>query len=231
MSLKLKVLGLGLLAVMATSAFAVMNASATVTGHFTHDAVGHATVVGTEIYGTKHMLEFHRTEPTGTYVGAPIACTEASYHGTVTTATVQSITITPTYKNCATTDGVWGEVDVTMNECDYTFRSNTAASANPPTAHATVTVDCPAGKAIEIHHPNCTITVPAQTPKGGATYTTVTENNKHALTVDITATHIVGYYHGGLCIFLGTTKEFDMTGSVTVKGLNPTNEPVNITAT
>jgi hypothetical protein len=208
-----------------------MNASATVTGHFTNDASnGHATIVGTENYGTTHMLEFQRTEPTGTPTGAAIACTEATYHGTVAAASVNSITVTPTYKNCATTGGTWGEVVVTMNECDYTFRSNSNASTHKPTAHATVTVDCPVGKAIEIHHPNCTITVPGQTPKGGVTYTTTVEG-KHALTVNVTATHIAGEFHGGICIFLGTNKEFDMNGAVTVKGENTNKEQVNITAT
>lgn len=232
MSLKLKVLGLGILAVLATGAFAVMNASATVNGHFTHDAAdGHATIVGNEIYGTAHMTEFQRTEPTDTPVGAPITCTKTTYHGTVTTNTVQTLTIVPHYTECGTTGGTWNEVTVTMNGCDYTFHSNTKASTNPPTEDATVTIDCPPGQAIVIHHPNCTITVPAQAPKGGVTYTTVLENNKHALTVDVTVTHIVGQFHGGLCVFLGTTKEFDMTGSVTVKGENTVNQPVNITAT
>lgn len=234
MSLKLKVLGLGLLAVMATSAFAVMNASATVTGHFTHDAAGgHATIVGTENFSEpKHITEFHRTATTGgEYTGAAITCTKTTYHGTVATATTQELTITPDYTECGTTGGTWNEVTVTMNNCDYTFKSNTAASASPPTADATVTIDCPVGSSIEIHHPNCTIIVPAQTPKGGVSYTRIIENNKHAITVDVTATHIVGYFHGGACIFLGTTKEFDMTGGATVKGTTTTGEQVNITAT
>lgn len=238
MSLKLKALGLGLLAVLATSAFAVMNASATVNGHFTHDASGgHATIIGEEIYGSnpKHYLEFQRTEPTGTKVGPPIACTEATYHGTVSSATTDSITVTPTYKNCATTDGIWGEVEVTMNGCDYTFRSNSAASTHTPTADATVTIDCEPGKAIVIDHPNCTITVDPQTPKGGVTYTTITEKvggvDKHAITINVTATHIVGTFHGGICVFLGTTKEFDMEGAATVRGFDTNGNQINITAT
>jgi hypothetical protein len=232
MSLKLKVLGMGLLALAATSALAVMNASATVNGHFTNDAAnGHALIVGSETGPhTAHSLRFQRTEPTGTNTGAPIECTIAKYSGTVNAATVESITITPTYELCATTEGDWGEVDVTTNGCTYTFRSTSAASTEPPTHHATVSVVCPVDEAIEVHHPNCTITVPSQTLTG-VTYKTDVQSKKHAITLNVTATHIKGEFHGGICIFLGTNKEFDMTGAATVVGQNTAGEAVNITAT
>jgi hypothetical protein len=234
MSLKLKILGIGVLAVVATSAFAVMNASATVTGHFTHEGpLTTATIVGNETgVHSAHYLQFQGTEQTGTNSGAAIVCTSATYHGVAAAKTVTELTVTPSYTGCATTTGsTWGEVSVTMNGCNYIFYSNSAASTHTPTAHATVTVNCPAGKAIEIHHPNCTITVPHQSLKG-VTYTTTVEN-KHSLTVNVTISHIAAEYHGGFCIFLGTNHIFDMNGAVKVRAqVSATNpEQVPITAT
>jgi len=232
MSLKLKVLGLGLLAVMATSAFAVMNASATTNGHFTHEGPNvTATIVGTENgIHSAHSLSFQATEPTGEFSGAAIVCAKASYHGTASAKTVTELDVTPSYSGCITT-GTATNVTVTTNGCTYTFFSNTKASTTPPTGHATVTVKCPAGQAIVIDHPNCTMTVPHQTLTG-ATYATTVEG-KHSLTVNITISHIAAQYHGGICIFLGTNHIFDMNGSVTVTAqASATNkEQVAITAT
>lgn len=221
MNTKLKALGLGLLAVLAMSAFAVVNASATVSGHFVSDTT-HTIVKGTES-GT-HFLNFKGES------GEPIGCTHASYEGTITGETVTTVTVSPVYKECSTGRKAPHEIAVTMNGCDYTFHS---AGTNK---HGTVSVDCPVGKAIEIHHPNCTMTVPAQTPTattltGGATYTTTVEEGKHALTVDITVGNIEVQYHGGICIFTGTTHKFTMEGSVTVWGTDTAGNRVNITHT
>jgi hypothetical protein len=233
MSLKLKILGLGVLAVMATSAFAVMNASATVSGHFTHDAAtNHATIVAAEEFEKPDSLKFQATEPTNTNSGLPIVCEEATYHGLAAAKTTTSLTVAPKYGKCLTTGKTPGEITVTPNGCTYTFFSNSAAVNPPgPTTHATVNVNCPVGQKIEIHHPDCTISVHPQTGLKGATYTTTTVNNKHALTVNVTITHIKSTYHGGICIFLGTNHEFDMTGAVKVSGFDTAGVPVNITAT
>lgn len=230
MSIKLKALGLGLLALLAMGAFAVVNASAVTTGHFTSD-VAHTEIRGSEKEGTGHTLKFQRTQPTNTPTGSPIVCTEAKYTGTIASATTQVVQVTPEYTGCRTEGDPHGSVSVHHNGCTYTFRSRT-------TGHGTVAVDCPANKAIEITHPNCGIKVPAQDPatnanvmKGGVAYTTTTDNEgKHAITLDVTITHITGHFESGACIFLGTTKEFDMTGSVTVAGFDTVGNPVGITA-
>jgi hypothetical protein len=224
MSLKLKVLGLGLLAVMATSAFASMNASAKVSGHFTHaGATTNAIIKGEENKLTSHFLHFQGPS------GKPITCEKATYEGTVTERTVQVIQVFPTYTNCATKEELTGTVKVTTNGCSYTFFSQGA------NAHGTVSIDCPEGKAIEIHHENCTITVGAQTPTatrltGGINYTTTVEP-VHALTADVTVSNIDSQYHGGVCIFLGTSQKFTMTGSVTVKGFDHPGGQIAITST
>ncbi|HYP56015.1 MAG TPA: hypothetical protein VEQ41_06920, partial [Solirubrobacterales bacterium] len=69
MSLKLKVLGLGILAVMATSAFAAMNASATtpINSHFVATPpTDFLKIEGTESFPGSHNLTFQRTTPDGT---------------------------------------------------------------------------------------------------------------------------------------------------------------------
>lgn len=217
--MKLKVLGMGLLALMATAAFAVMNASATGGGHFVSDTT-HTTIVGTES-GT-HRLHLISIGSEG-----EIGCEKASYHGTAVNETEPSISITPTYENCYTTpEGT--KFPVTPNGCTYVF---TVAAGTTNQTEQTVHLSCPEGKAIEIHHPNCTITVAGpQTVENAVTYTTVTENGKHALTLHVHA-RFKSQYHGGICVFLGTNHEGELKGSVTVKGTNTSGEQVNITAT
>lgn len=224
MSLKTKVLGVGLLAVVVTGAFAVMNASATVGGHFTNDAVlGHAIVTGTESTASTHRLAFVRE---GASAEEEITCHQASYIGTVNAVTVQSVTITPAWSNCTTgTTGSGTPFEVHENGCSLTFPSGKIGET-----HHTVHVLCPPGVAIDITHANCTITVPAQTLRG-ITYTTTVENNKHALTVNATIKGITAHYHGGICIFLGTTQKWEVTGSVTVKATDTDTHPVNATET
>ena len=225
MSIKLKVLGLGLLAVLATSAFAVMNASATTpaNSHFTAEPPAgdhHVIIKGTDAFGSPHQLVFH--PDTG---GDGITCTHAEYHGTVSGAastTTQAIQVRPTYKNCATTSGTWGEVTVDVpTACGtnvYEFTSGT-----PGTVH----VNCE----ITITHPNCTIKVPKQTLNPTINhYTTGTRLNKHDITLDFDA-HVTSHYEGGICIFLGTTHTSTMTGNSTVWGEDTNGNPIGITAT
>lgn len=225
MSIKLKVLGLGLLAVVATSAFAAINASATIGGHFTNDAtLGHATVTGTEATGTSHALAFVKK---GGSAGEEITCHTADYTGTVNAPTVQSVSITPSWSNCTTgTEGTATSFDVHENGCILTFTSGKIGQASH-----TADVVCPGPiKYIDITHPQCTITIPEQTVSG-ITYTTTVENNKHALTMNVKAENITSHYEAGICVFLGTTHVSEMKGSVTVHAANTAGEPVNITET
>ena len=229
MSIKLKALSLGFLAVMAMAGFAAVNASAVVKGHFTHDAAdGHATIIGTEVGKKPHDLEFREEGSEA----AGITCTHAHYHGDVFQNTVETVTVTPTYTKCGTTsDATWGNVSVHTNGCGFDLYSHGTNT------HGTVTVECPAGKAIVITHPNCTITVPPQHPSathltGGLTYTTdVGPTGKHTITADVTVKKITGQFHGGICIFLGTSHSFEMNGALTVEGFDTAGNPVNLTHT
>lgn len=224
MSIKLKALGLGLLALLATSLF-VVNASATKAGHFVSD-VDHVIIKGTESNPGNHNMKFQRTNPEGNPVGLPIECTHVHYHATVPlgVTTTDEIQVTPRYTNCATQGGVWGEVSVHHEAgCGTNVLKFTSAEAGKK---ATVDVECQ----ITITHPNCTIRIPKQT-LSGVTYDTVEEANKHAITVTSTVRGITGNFEGGACIFLGTSQKFDMDGSATVWGEDTDGNRVNITAT
>lgn len=205
MSTKQKALSLGLLAILAMSSL-VMNASATVTGHFTSTAADEHTLLSGSESGT-HRLHFSIDG------GTSITCDIASYSGTTTQNTTSEVTITPTYDQCYTNNAEKTKVVVDTNACDYTFFSNS-------TTHGTVAVhECGATKAIVITHPNCEITIPEQTPTSEHMKKGIwpTQDGK-GLTVDVTVEDITAYYHGGLCVFLGTNHTADMNGSVTMTG-------------
>ena len=227
MSFKLKILGLGLLAMMATSAVAVMNASATVGGHFTADPPTHVLKVkGTEQAGTGHQLTFTEINKSTTATeGTGIQCTHAGYHGELTGAaatTTQSVQVRPTYSQCLTAGA--GSHNVTVHVpagCGtnvFEFKSGHGGTVN---------LNC----TITITHPNCTIQVKSGQKLSGITYHTVVESNKHAFTLTANVKHITGEYHSGICVFLGTTHHFEMVGSATVWGEDKDGNRVNITHT
>lgn len=213
MSLKLKVLGLGLLAVMATSAFAAAHVSAETGGHFTVDA--HGTIHGFET-APNHVI--HLVSASGSEIG----CSTESYTGSISSLTTTSVKITPLWDNCTTTnDGT--VVTVTENGCYFEFTSGKTGQT-----HHTAHFICPT-KSLEIIHPNCTIRVPGQTATG-VTYDTITMDNKHAITLNSTA-KVTAHYEAGICIFLGTTQTSEMRGSVTVQATDTQGKPTNLTST
>jgi len=225
MSTKLKALSLGLLVFLATAGFEAVNASAAVSGHFTHDATtNHATILGTA-NGSPHDLVFREegSEAAGT------TCTHADLHGQAPAKAVTSVTVTPAFTGCATTSSsTWGET-VHTNGCAFILSSSS-------TTHGTVTIECPTNQAIEITHPNCTLKVPAQHPSptrltGGIVYDTTVEGGKHTLTPTVTVKKITVHFEGGICVFLGTSHNFEMNGALTVAGFDTAGERVNITHT
>ena len=226
MSFKLKALGLGLLAAMAFSAVAVMNASATVQGHFVSD-VATTHVIGSESGLHRHDLLLHG-------FSGEIGCEVATYTGTTHATTVTSINIAPKYEKCYTTPGPWHQTDnnipITLNGCTYTF---TVTGGNQETTEHKVDLVCPNPlKGIEIHHPNCTATVLPQTVSTGVTYTRKTNptNGKHEITLDTNVQFNIERH--GLCGIFGTSGKGTLKGSATVVGLDGTNGPqIGITST
>lgn len=216
--MKFKILGMAILALAATSALAVTNASGTANGHFYHHAVGEkAAITANDGEGTAHELRFTRLSA-GTHntTGSPITCKNSEYTGEVSTRTNSVIQVYPAYRECTTVENGTA-VTVTTNGCSYTF------SAQGNRKHGTVNIDCPGSLGIEIHHPNCTSTVPAQTASAstlteGISYTNVKEGGVDTVTAHVTVNTIQGHFEGGICVFLGTNHKFEMKGSVTVRG-------------
>lgn len=220
--MKLKALGLAVLAALAVSAVAVMNASATAGGHFISDAEGGQTTIHGEDSATD------QTQFTGT---STIECDTATYHGNTDEATETEIDITPTYSECSSSVG--GGAEVTMNGCTYKF----TVRSEPDKNHNTVHLECPsATQGPEIHVSNgCTITIePNQTPSGGIVYKTGETEGKHDITAEVTASNIAAIYHGGLLkcgTGNGNTLTSTMHGTATMWGTDSFGNKVNVTAT
>ncbi len=223
MSTKLKVLSLGLLSTLVMSAVVAISASANVSGHFTQ-GVSNSTITGRE--GGEHRIKFSVDG------GTPIECDSAHYDGTPEPEiTTQRLLVTPTYTQCHTEGGAPGSVVVDHRGCEFEFYSNSGASTHSPTAHATTGLVCPEGiNGLLVTHPNCTMRMPPQT-LSDITYTTITLNGKHAITLNSTVGGITAHYEAGICIFLGTSHTGTMNGSATVEAFNGINNPVDITAT
>lgn len=215
---KLKALGLGMLAAWAITALAAMNASASVSGHFTHDALGgHAVIKGAE--GGEHRVKFEVD-------GKTFECNVASSEGTVSAGTVTTIAVTPAYANCQTPGESANSILIDTNGCHFVYHSRSSG-------HATFSLECPSGAELVVTHPNCKVDAPAQTASGGVIYGTAVSNpgNKHELTLATTLT-LTAQYEGGICIFLGTGQhQLSMTGSSTLAAFSTSGEQVNLTAT
>jgi hypothetical protein len=212
---KMKALDLAVVAAIATSAIGVGSASAEYSGHFVIEGT-HATVVGSE-------TATHRTRFTLSGLEGFIECEKASYSGFIGATTVGGFTVTPKYEGCKTAGTAVG-VTITPNGCTYTFKSTEKV-------HATFLFLC-GEKSIEIHHPNCTVTIPQQQqPASGVSYTTVLESGKHALTANLTISNVEAEYHGGACVFLGTNQKAALAGSLTLRATNTAGSAVHLTNT
>jgi hypothetical protein len=215
MILKIKVLGLGALVGLAASAVATVNASATSTGHF----YSHSSTV-TEVEGTE--LGTHFLELTLHGFEGAIFCEAASYLGFMGTTATSIDVFDPEHKTCRTTGQGHGTTKVHVNDCGYTLT---------PGHVGTVHIDCEPGRAIEITHPNCTITIVPQTVSG-ITYTPAEESGKRYITLDASAVQFAGQFHAGICVFTGTNHTGTLHGSVTARGFHPnTFNQVDITHT
>jgi hypothetical protein len=236
MSLKLKALGLGLLAALSVGAFVVMSASANTGGHFVSE-VAHTEIKGSEdtAVGATDRFEFKSHGLEG-----GIVCDKVSYTGTANATTVTSITVTPKYEACYTTGQPVGSVTVKVTGCVYIFTVGKTPKEEP---ESSVHLECEANGHIVIEHPNCTITITGSAASKvnqtltGFSYKTITINNKHAVTVEASGTatnpgiQFATRYEGGICVFTGTNHVGTLVGAATVAGTNTAGETVGVTAT
>lgn len=223
MTRNLKTLGLGLMMALAMSAFLALGAAADPTkhtgGHFTQDSGGRATLHGS--FGGGHQMHL-------TMFGSAVGCIETvKSEMTAPTQTEISLFIEGTVCGSKPT--------ILMNGCTYTL---TVRDTDASTKLSSVHLKCPIGKKVEmIQHGSCTVTLGEQTFTEGATYTKITVNGKHALTVDMTLNTI--YEKHGSCEFMppfGTGPHsgaggISLTGSMTLIATGPDGNPANLTAT
>ena len=204
MTSRSKAIGLSLV-VSVMSAVAAINASATSGGHFILEAAN-ATITASE-----HIPDKLHFKPHPGSDSERVGCGVATYHGVATSTTVSEIEVTPSYSECSTTDGSGTPVTIDHNGCKYQF------TVSPGGTNGTFAIVCKVGANIVITHPNCTVTVRAQSNLQGVHYTTLTEpNTKHVLTVDVNVTPS-SEYHGGICVFLGTNHAHTLIGSIILR--------------
>jgi hypothetical protein len=207
----LSVLGLSLLAACAFGALAASSASAAV-DHFT------CSVAPCTITGELEKNEPHTFGAKGSAL-ATIECNKATYHATVGSLGVTSVTAHPTYSECIT----FGAAStVTTTGCNYILTGETDAFTNTEGKaegeDATVDLECEAGKNITIAAPGCTLTFGAQEKLLGVKYTNVA-GTPDDVTIDVTVDKIKYTGAGVLCpaAVKGEHADGFLTEKVTVK--------------
>lgn len=187
MKRNLKALGLVIAAVLAMSAFA----SAAQATDF-HVSAAPATSKGTQ--STTHHFK------TGTF---DVTCEIAEFEGTQSTKTAATQTMTAKYDKCHVIILFTFAATVNMNGCDYLFNAN-----------GDVTLECPAGKVVEITSAGCNVTIGAQKIVGGAEY----KNNatKTELTVVAKGKGITYHQIGSSCA-TKNGNDAEYTGNTLVK--------------
>jgi hypothetical protein len=216
---KLRIASVSLLVAVAAVAATAFNASAKTGGHFVSEAT-HTIVNQTSSVSSLHQIEF-----VGHGLEGAIICDQMTATGTISTQTVTEALGNIFVSKCHTT-GSEVQTAVHINGCQTRI---TVASGDPATTEQTNDIVCPAGKAIEITHPNCTIKIAPQVVTG-LTYKTTLVNGKHSITVEANA-GVTTHYEAGICIFTGTTHTGTFTGSTIVRPENTVGESVGVTAT
>ncbi len=165
-----KILGLAVVAVLAMTAVA---APAAIAAEFTAEKYP-VKVTGTQDPGTNKIVV------EGGNLTTECSSTETKFHGTMEKPT-SFLTVEATYKGCISNLGSAATID--MNGCDYIFGVGAGAT---DTWAGFVTINCPAGKQIEVTGGLCNVDIPAQTLLGGVTYTNLTAAKpKKDVTVDM----------------------------------------------
>jgi len=173
---KFKTLGLAMVAVLAMSAFVASAAQAQYTAS-SYPATATATsALGNDVFTTE---------------GGTVECA-SHFEGTLTEAS-SSLTVTPTYTSCKAFGFV--SATVNMNGCAYIFDRESASSS-------AATVECPAGKSIQVIAGNCEVTIAAQSPTGSVS----TSNGAGTVNAQANVTGIAYTVvkDGFLCPFGGT---------------------------
>lgn len=207
----IKVLGLGLLAALATSAVAAPAASA---NPFFHSEFAGIFLTGGQTGMAANVLTTDLGE---------MKCKVASFGGSQGAMTTTTMTLKPKYEECKV--GM-SNATVTLNGCAYTFHLEEQTEP----IEARMGIECPfAGGKIEIHVGECTITVPSQEPRKTVTFTNEGEGKTRSIVADLNVSGIHYVEHGVGCASPEqTTENGTYTGVITVKGEDSEEHHVGI---
>jgi hypothetical protein len=239
----LKLWGLALIAVCATSAVVVSAAAASTKGWLTSD--GPVTLTGTDTGGEASKLTGFGNLEFGCHghydIGTQDNSNSYDEFFDVSETTVTVLTVKPTYdpKTCtAKIGGTSAPLTVTMNECDYAW--HLGETKEPGVYNVTSDVECPESKEIEIHwyssasHATtiCTMKIPEQTGRVGATASTeVDAEGNHTITLQGPITGITANRTGILCGGTAHTEKAELDIHAILSGFNEGEEPTGITIT
>jgi hypothetical protein len=202
----LKVLGLALVAMLSMAAMTASAASASPTFTTTNGA----TITGEEVGNVKF-----------TVTGREVFCKDSTYTGTAPAASFNSVTVTPSYKECEAPPVTATITGFGAGECDFVLRST-----------GTADLDCAAGKEVTVDAASCVTHIPPQDGLGVITYDTGTApSGKKDLTLTINITKIEETHTDGFLCPLegsGTTKTAVLEGTVTATATFAGN-PVDLT--
>ena len=214
MTRNLKVFGLTLVAALALSAFVASAASATAFSFKSN--TDNPTLTGKQ-HGTN--VDVFTTD-SGT-----VRCSEATYVGSQAGTSASSVEVAPTYSGCKLLFFI--NVTIDPNGCKYRFNTVTKEGAN---FEGNTDIVCPAGKAIEVTAPGCTITYPAQNGLTKVTFTNLGTGHTQEVTVDVGITTGIQYEeHGGTCENeTGLTNNGSLTGPSLFTAENATKEHIGI---
>jgi len=209
MSLKRKLLGLAVLASLATAAVVVVNASANQEGRWF--TPGNEK---TEVYlveNATHTLEYSVEGVTPGYICNQTEWVSMSEHETEPSQDFFAKKTT----ECRTTGGIPGSVTFKSNGCALALY---VAKETTETTEQTAQIICGAGNQMEIVHGACTITIPSQAAQAAVTYTKIVFNLKKAITAHFNLKLTIK--GDGTCP-KGTGTTGKLSGSVTIDAVNP----------
>jgi hypothetical protein len=186
MTRNFKAFGLALVAMVAFGAFAAQGASAVVEHSFRSGAANTVLTGQNESYTTGSSKD--KFTATG---GLVVEC-DATFEGTNTGTTADTVTVHPKYHNC--TSG-FGNATVDTDGCNYVFDSDTTQASGHSTSseHAAVNLECESSHVIKVTATGCTLqfsashsSVAVNQSLHGVRYSEVTHSSKKSMTVTAT---------------------------------------------
>jgi len=140
-------------------------------------------------------------------------CETVKLSGSQGAMTTTTMTLVPKFEGCAFDNE---STAVTVNGCAFTFHLEEQTEP----IEARVGIECPfAGGRIEIDANECTITIPAQTPRKSVTFTNEGAEKTRSFIADVNVSGLHYVEHGAGCANQTvTTENGTFTGQLTITG-------------